>query len=120
MSEAAETTDTPRVPPERNVQRNGRGYGGRGGRGGRGYGRYSGRNDITVQAFRGKIENLAVLGTKDEKKGDSFLTFQKELYEYVLANYKHPSDIAHLVKELENPMRRLIRSMPTTKSLMID
>ena len=120
MSEAAETTDTSRVPPERNVQRNGRGYGGRGGRGGRGYGRYSGRNDITVQAFRGKIENLAVLGTKDEKKGDSFLTFQKELYEYVLANYKHPSDIAHLVKELENPMRRLIRSMPTTKSLMID
>ena len=38
----------------------------------------------------------------------------------MLANYKHPSDITHLVKELEDPMRRLLRSMPTTKSLIID
>ena len=38
----------------------------------------------------------------------------------MLANYTHPSNIAHLVKELEDPMKRRLQSMLTTKSLMID
>ena len=67
--------------------------------------------------FKGKVDTLATLGTRDEKKGDSFLIFQKDLYEYVLANYKHPSDIAYLVKELKDPVKRLMSEIHTVAKL---
>ena len=66
----------PPVAPERNGQRSGQrshgggqGNGGKKGREGHGYGRYSDQNKISVQAFKGKIEDLATLSTKDEKGG---------------------------------------------------
>ena len=57
------------------------------------------------------------MGTRDKSKGDSFLLFQKELHENVLENYKFPSDIAYLVKEIRNPVQNLMKNMPRLNKL---
>ena len=71
----------------------------------------------TKQIFKGDMADMATLGTKEEKKGDSFLIFQKELYVHVLANYKFPSDIAYLVKDLKDPISRLKKLIPSMRKL---
>lgn len=93
-----------------------------GGNNGRRNRRNNNENNRNVQQsvdtkFKGKVETLASLGMRDEKKVDTFLQFQKEVYEYVLANYKYPSDIAYLVKELKSPMKKLMKDMPSLNKL---
>ena len=73
--------------------------------------------DTVGTGFKGKVTELATLGTRDKSKVDSFLVFQKELHEHVLANYKFPSDIAYLVKEMSNPVHNLMKSIPTLSKL---
>ena len=98
----------PGAPPQNN-NRNNR-------RGGRSRTTRNGPNTVGT-GFKGKVTELATLGTRDESKGDSFLVFQKELHEHVLANYKFPSDIAYLVKEMSNPVHNLMKSIPTLSKL---
>ena len=38
--------------------------------------------------------------------------FQKDVHKHVLANYKFPSNIVYLVKELQDPVKKLMKSMP--------
>ena len=45
------------------------------------------------------------------------MVFQKEVHEYVLANYKHPSDITDIVKELEGPLPQLMKQNITLRKL---
>ena len=37
------------------------------------------------------------MGAKKDKRKDSFMVFQKEVHAYILAKYKHLSDIDYLV-----------------------
>ena len=36
-----------------------------------------------ITKFKGTVESLACFGTNEEKKGDSFITFQKKLHEFL-------------------------------------
>ena len=63
--------------------------------------------------FKGNIEGLATQGKREERKGGSFLVFQKEIHDHILATYKHSSDIAYLMTKLQNPAPRLMKQMPT-------
>ena len=94
----------PGAPPQNNNRNNRRGGRSRTTRNG---------PDTVGTGFKGKVTELATLGTRDESKGDSFLLFQKELHEHVLTNYKFPSDIAYLVKEMSNRVHNLMKSIPT-------
>ena len=67
----------------------------------------------TTSRLKGNIEGLATLGKCEERKGDSFLVFQKEMHNNIVATYKHLSDIAYLMTTLQNPVPRLMNQMPT-------
>ena len=71
----------------------------------------------SIAEFKGKVEGLSPLGVKEDKHTDSFMVFQKEFHTYVLAKYKHSSDIAYLVKKLKGPLPRLLNQMPTIYNL---
>ena len=94
----------PGAPPQNN-NRNNR-------RGGRSRTTHNGPGTVGT-GFKGKVTELATLGTRDKSKGDSFLVFQKELHEHVMENYKLPSYIAYLVKKMSNPVQNLMKSIPT-------
>ena len=76
--------------------------------------------DPTLLLSEKEIETLAVLGTGDEEKGHAFLIFQKELCEYSISNYEYPSDVAYLVKEIQNPVQFLLRDMTAVELLAKD
>ena len=57
------------------------------------------------------------MGAKKDKRKDSFMVFQKEVHAYLLANYKHPSDISYLVKKFNCPLLCLMKQMPTIDKL---
>ena len=67
--------------------------------------------------FKGNIEGLATLGKREEQKGDSFLVFQKEMHDHIVATYKHSRDIAYLMTTLQNPVPRLMKQMSTLSKL---
>ena len=71
----------------------------------------------TTARFKGKIKGLATLGKREERKGDSFLVFQKKMYDHIVATYKHLSDIAYLMTTLQKPVPRLMKQMPTISNL---
>ena len=71
--------------------------------------------------YKGAEESLAVLGVKNDTfKADNFLVFQRSIENHVLAKFDHSGDIAYLVQEIEDPMPRLMKSMPTLRSLKKD
>ena len=41
------------------------------------------------------------------------MTFKQELHKFVLVDYSNPSDIAHAVKKLNDPLPRLMKDMLT-------
>ena len=57
------------------------------------------------------------MGVKENKHTDLFMVFHKNLHEYVIANYKHSSNITYRVKELKVPLPRLMNQMPTIEKL---
>ena len=67
----------------------------------------------TTTKFKGNIEGLPTLDKKQERKGDSFLVCQKEFHQNIVATYKYPTDIAYLMKDIQNSMPELIKNMPT-------
>ena len=71
--------------------------------------------------FVGAEPTLAVLGIKNnDVKTDNFLVFQRSIENYVLSKFDHSGDIAYLVQELQNPMPRIMKLMPTLKTLKED
>ena len=71
----------------------------------------------TKARFKVNIEGLATLGKREERKGGSFLVFQKEIHYYIVATYKHSRDIAYLMTTLQKPVPRLMKQMPTIYKL---
>ena len=53
---------------------------------------------------------------KEETLTDSFMGFQKKVHAYVLANYKHPSNIAYLVKLFKGTLPRMMSTLPPSTS----
>ena len=72
---------------------------------------------VNTARFKGNIEGLATLGKREERKGDSFLVFQKEMHDHIVATYKHSSDIAYSMTTLQNPVPRFMKQMPTISKL---
>ena len=60
---------------------------------------------------------LATLGKREERKGDFFLVFQKEMHDHIVPTYRHSSNIAYLMTTLQNPVPRLMKQMPTISKL---
>ena len=48
---------------------------------------------------------------------DSFMVFQKEVHEYVLANYKNSSDITYIVNDLKVTLPQFMKHMPNLRNL---
>ena len=71
--------------------------------------------------YVGTESALAVLGVKnDSMKTDNFLVFQRSIENYVLSKFDHSGDIAYLIQELKDPMPRLMKRMPTIKTMKRD
>ena len=71
----------------------------------------------TTARLKGNIEGLATLGKHEERKGDSFLVFQKEMHDHIVTTYKHSRNIAYLMTTLQNPVPRFMKHMPTISKL---
>ena len=81
----------------------------------------NGSRGSNTQKYKGVEEALAVLGVKNDMyKTDNFLVFQRSIENYVLSKFEHSGDIAFLIQEMKDPMPRLMRYMPTKKSLKKD
>jgi hypothetical protein len=104
------------------VNHNRRGRRGTGGRGSGNGGYASTPTTATpVSTFKGANEALRTLGTRLERKDrDQFLTFQKSLEQYVMTEFKNPADIVVAVRDIADPMKPLMRSMPKLGDLMTD
>ena len=51
------------------------------------------------------------------KKEDFIRMFQKELYNYILVNYRQPIDNTYVVNDLKSPLPRLMKDIPTLGNL---
>ena len=78
---------------------------------------YRSGNRYSTQKFKGKVQWLLILGVKEDKHTDSFMVFYQEVHLYILANCKHLSDIAYLVKELKGPLPPLMKNITNINSL---
>lgn len=71
--------------------------------------------------FKGAVKHLSVIGVRnDQYRTNNFLTFQRSIENHVLSTFNYSGDIAYLVQVIENPMPRLMKMMPTLKSLKKD
>ena len=70
--------------------------------------------------FRGVEQAISVLGTRYERDGQDFLSFQRTLLQFVVTKYDYPDDIAELVQDLIDPTRTLMTKMPTLARLTKD
>ena len=60
--------------------------------------------NLKLFTFKGKIEDMAVLGARHERKQkDQFMNFQKEIENYVLTNFKNANDIIYAVRDSKDP-----------------
>ena len=63
---------------------------------------------------------MSALGTRYEKDGQDFLTFQRTLLQLVVTKYNYPDDVAELAQDLIDPTRTLMSKMPTLVRLTDD
>ena len=74
-----------------------------------------------IPAFKGANESIATLGTRLERKDkDQFLSFQKSLEQHVMTEFKNPADIVIAVREIKDPIKLLLKDMPTEADLVAD
>jgi len=60
--------------------------------------------NLKLFTFKGRKEDLAVLGTRHEQKqNDLFMKFQKEIENYVLTNFKNANDVIYAVRDFKDP-----------------
>jgi len=76
-------------------------------------------NRPNAPRFKGKIEGLSTLGKKTDKRTDSFIVFQQDIHDYVISNFNYASNIAPLIKNVSDPMKLLMRHIPTKKKLKV-
>ena len=96
-------------------ERNGTNDGNRNERNNRRYN--GGRNTTNTARFKGKIEGLTTLGMKSDRRTDSFLVFQNGIHDHVISTFDYASDIAPLIKHFEDPMKILMKHIPSKKKL---
>ena len=66
--------------------------------------------NLKLFTFKGKIEDLAVLGARHERKQkDQFMKFQKEIENYVLTN---ANDIIYAVRDFKDPRVEILKRLP--------
>ena len=70
--------------------------------------------------FRGVEQSISILGTRYERDGQDFLSFQRTLLQFVVTKYSYPDDIAELVQDLVDPTPNLMSKMPTLVRLTND
>jgi len=69
--------------------------------------------NLKLCPFKGKIEDLAVLGARRERKQkDQFMKFQKEIKNYVLTNFKNANDIIYAVRDSKDPRIEILKRLP--------
>ena len=67
-------------------------------------------NKNKLPKFKGQNTTLATLGlTTDTYKTDSFIAFQSSIKQEVLTNFDNGGDIAIVVRDLEDPLPRLMK-----------
>ena len=59
-----------------------------------------------------------MLGTKVEKASQDFSKFSKSILNHVLTNFTYPQDIAYVITDLKDPMKRVTADLPTKAKLM--
>ena len=80
----------------------------------RGGGHHTQRNK-----FKGSVESLATVGLKTDKyKTDNFVTFQKDIVQYVLTNFDNGQDIVIIPRDLQPPFPKLMKQAPTEGKLL--
>ena len=69
-------------------------------------------------AFKGANESIATLCTRAEKKQkDQYITFQKSLEQHVTTSFTNPGDILPVIRDLADPMKELMNSIPRRVSM---
>jgi len=53
------------------------------------------------------------------KRTDSLFVFQQDIHDYVIPNFDYASDIAPLIKDFSDPIKLLMRTIPTKKRLKV-
>lgn len=75
-----------------------------------------GNNNNNNSKYVAHKPNLALLGVKnDTLKTDNFSVFQCSIESHVLTNFDYSGEIVYLMQELQNPMPKLMKKMPTSK-----
>ena len=78
--------------------------------------RFNGGRNNNHPRFKGKIEGLATLGMKSDKRTDLFILFQNDIHDHIISNFEYASDVAPLIKEFSDPMKNLMRHIPNKKN----
>ena len=88
---------------------------------GKGKGNGHGSHSVTTKKFKGEVEGLATLGLRgDVVQTDNFLVFTRGITQHVLSTFSNPGDVVTLVKDLQKPMPRLMKQMPSLAKLKED
>ncbi len=75
----------------------------------------------TPSDFKGANESVATLRARLERKDkDQFLAFQKSLEQHVMTEFKNPAEIVVAVRDIKDPVKLLLKDMPTEADLITD
>ena len=68
----------------------------------------------TQMKFKGKIEELAVLGTRLERgnKSDQFIIFRQSMKHHIGTTFNNPADLDPVIVDLANPIKALMKQVP--------
>jgi hypothetical protein len=79
-------------------------------------------NTQTQLKFKGKIDELAVLGTRLERgnKTDQFIVFRQSLKHYIGTTFTNPADLDPVLIDLIDPIKKLMTQVPKELTLAIE
>lgn len=71
----------------------------------------------STSKFKGKIEDLEALTTKDESKKNNFTKFKTDILQYVLKHFSHAIDIVPALKAGNNPITVFNKTAPSKSEI---
>ena len=81
--------------------------------------RFNEQQNNNSNKFKGKNEKVLTVGTNEEKKPkDQFTQFKDSLEQYITTEFDDPDDFVPYIREIEDPLKPLARSMPTEAKIM--
>ena len=70
---------------------------------------------------KGKIEDIQLLKHSSENpRRDQFVLFQIDMEQYILKNFKNPSDVVSVVKDIIDPSPLLVKNIPKKADIRKD